>query len=211
MYGEPIPVSEPRTAAEVMANVMAVRSRLHQKACMEKRLARLARIEEHAAEAHAPREAPIIIVEEEPAAPERDIIHVATPLSTRKISEEEAIELHELSAIVGTRKAAFRHARRIIYWVCDRCGLTVQDVIGGRRQANVVRARHLAIQMICHSRKCKILTLTQIGTIFGGKDHTTILAAAAKAPSFRNRRPRLTLQARATIGCAGLALARALR
>jgi len=80
------------------------------------------------------------------------------------------------------------YLRRIVAWVADRYGFTPEEIYGKRRSPDIVRARHLAIQMIAHSKRLKCMSLPEIGRRMGGRDHTTILHAARKAPSYRNAR-----------------------
>lgn len=61
--------------------------------------------------------------------------------------------------------------------VCDRYGLTPQELIAERRSRPLVRTRQVAMYL------CSVLTgksLPALGRSFGGKDHTTVLHAIRK-------------------------------
>lgn len=62
--------------------------------------------------------------------------------------------------------------------VARRMRVKLVDLRGSTRQANIVRARGLAILL---SRKLTPSSLQQIGQYFGGRDHSTILHAFRKA------------------------------
>jgi hypothetical protein len=67
--------------------------------------------------------------------------------------------------------------REIQIAVCDRYGLTLQELIAERRFRLLVRTRQVAMYL------CSALTgksLPAIGRSFGGKDHTTVLHAIRK-------------------------------
>ncbi len=213
MYGAPIPVvdysnqSDIRTAimasakqrrereARIAASVQAqherdtspkFQTRLTRQAGA--RLERLDRIQKHASG-----ETRAVSVAPEPQMPGfRDIIDVATPEMSI-----EGRELQEQSIYIRARFSARDYAFKIIRWVAKRYRFYPEQLLADRRRADIVRARHLAIQIIAHSRKCQILSIAQIGRYFGNRDHTTILNAACKAPSFRARRPSKPIKERA--------------
>ena len=62
---------------------------------------------------------------------------------------------------------------------CIRCvseatGITVAQITGESRRAAIVKARHAAMYL-AHRQFGK--SSTQIGIAFGGRDHTTVIAA----------------------------------
>jgi len=61
---------------------------------------------------------------------------------------------------------------QIIRHVADEYGITTQDLTTKRRDKNIVLARQTAIYL---SRELTDFSLPEIGKLFGGKDHTTIL------------------------------------
>lgn len=62
----------------------------------------------------------------------------------------------------------------IIFVVSGVCGVDREEVVGKRRLAAVVRARHIAM-WICLA--IKGMSLTAIGEKFGGRDHSTVIHA----------------------------------
>lgn len=62
--------------------------------------------------------------------------------------------------------------REIMAIVSEKTGIAVSRIKSAERSSDVVRARFLAIFIL---RYVSILTLSQIGTCIGGRDHTTVL------------------------------------
>jgi hypothetical protein len=62
----------------------------------------------------------------------------------------------------------------IIFVVSGVCGVDKEQVVGKRRLAAVVRARHIAIWICLAIRS---MSLTAIGQHFGGRDHSTVIHA----------------------------------
>lgn len=61
--------------------------------------------------------------------------------------------------------------------VARKMGIKLTDLRGSSRQAKIVRARGIAFLL---SRKLTSLSLQQIGSFFGGRDHSTVLHACRK-------------------------------
>jgi chromosomal replication initiator protein len=61
--------------------------------------------------------------------------------------------------------------------ICRRLQVKLLDVRGTSREANIMRARSLAIYL---TRKLTTLSLLQIGEYFAGRDHSTILHSIRK-------------------------------
>lgn len=68
--------------------------------------------------------------------------------------------------------------RQIINEVAEKHGVTYEDIIGKSRKANIVAARHEAIEAV-HRARPK-LSLNGIARHFGNRDHTTIFHALTK-------------------------------
>ncbi|MFZ5666939.1 MAG: helix-turn-helix domain-containing protein [Pseudomonadota bacterium] len=64
-------------------------------------------------------------------------------------------------------------AKRIIEIVAKHTDVSVDDMTGPRRHSNLVTARHLAAALIRQWRPD--LSYPQIGRLFGGRDHSTII------------------------------------
>ena len=63
--------------------------------------------------------------------------------------------------------------RAIIREVAERHGVTLADVLGHCRERRVMRARHEAVLAVRQARPR--MSLPELGRVFGGRDHTTIL------------------------------------
>jgi chromosomal replication initiator protein len=61
--------------------------------------------------------------------------------------------------------------------VCRYFGLTKDDLLGNKRQQNIVFPRQVAMYL---ARELTDLSLPRIGAEFGGKDHTTVMHATSK-------------------------------
>jgi hypothetical protein len=73
-------------------------------------------------------------------------------------------------------------ARRIVVEVAERHGLAVEDILGPRRSAALIAARHEAMAEVY--TRCPALTLPQMGVLFK-RDHTTVLSALKKLKVWR--------------------------
>lgn len=65
----------------------------------------------------------------------------------------------------------------------DYPGLTVSDICGTRRSVSIVEPRHKAMARVYEERRD--LSLGDIGKHFGGRDHSTALAAVKKMGVWR--------------------------
>ncbi len=68
-------------------------------------------------------------------------------------------------------------AEKILNTVCDFFKVTKEDLIGKKKNKEIVEPRQLCIYLINDMLN---IPLTAIGTIFGGRDHTTIMHARDK-------------------------------
>ena len=66
---------------------------------------------------------------------------------------------------------------KIISVVCDYFNISYQDIIGKKKNKEIVEPRMIAIYLISELLN---LPLVNIGKIFGGRDHTTIMHSRDK-------------------------------
>ena len=78
---------------------------------------------------------------------------------------------------IGTKPSRKMTAKEILHRVASRHNLSVDTLLGPRRQKHIVAARHEAIFLIAEETQ---LSLPQIGMVCGKRDHTTILHALRK-------------------------------
>jgi chromosomal replication initiation ATPase DnaA len=64
-------------------------------------------------------------------------------------------------------------ARRIIEIVSRHTGVSVEEIKGHRRNLALIHARHIATLLVRYHRPD--LSYPQIGKVFGGRDHSTII------------------------------------
>jgi chromosomal replication initiator protein len=79
---------------------------------------------------------------------------------------------------VPTRVAA----NDIIDLVCQHYNVRLNDLLSQRRTKNLAFPRHVAMYL---TKELTQLTLTEIGSFFGGRDHSTVLHAINKIKSLR--------------------------
>lgn len=87
---------------------------------------------------------------------------MARPLSSELIAE----------VIPTTRSAAATSAEEIQQRVAERFGISRAELVGSSRAATPLRARQVAIYL---TRELTDLSLPQIGRLYGGRDHSTVL------------------------------------
>jgi len=65
----------------------------------------------------------------------------------------------------------------ILKTVAEHFHVAIQDIKGNRRSRNIIQPRQIAMFL---TRKLTSLSLPEIGSAFGGKDHTTVLHSCKK-------------------------------
>lgn len=89
-------------------------------------------------------------------------------LMARPLSSELIAEVIPRS----TRSAAATSAEEIQQRVAERFGISRAELVGSSRAATPLRARQVAIYL---TRELTDLSLPQIGRLYGGRDHSTVL------------------------------------
>jgi len=87
---------------------------------------------------------------------------LARPLSSELIAE----------VIPQARSAQATSVEEIQQQVAERFGISRAELVGGSRAATPLRARQVAIYL---TRELTDLSLPQIGRLYGGRDHSTVL------------------------------------
>ena len=84
------------------------------------------------------------------------------------------LELSEtaLKEIIDSRKVKIITAEMIMQSVSDYYNVTLSEMVGPTRKREITIPRQVAIYL---TREMTGMSLPQIGTVFGGRDHTTIL------------------------------------
>lgn len=88
----------------------------------------------------------------------------------KEITVEDAKTL--LSGVICGAEPPEAVAERVITAVANRYGVSAEDIKGTRRSKEIVVPRQIAVYVVNHVTN---LTLKNIGGIFGGKDHSTVL------------------------------------
>ena len=77
-----------------------------------------------------------------------------------------------LKEIIDSRKVKIITAEMIMQSVSDYYNVTLSEMVGPTRKREITIPRQVAIYL---TREMTGMSLPQIGTVFGGRDHTTIL------------------------------------
>ncbi|MBI4038666.1 chromosomal replication initiator protein DnaA [Candidatus Daviesbacteria bacterium] len=70
------------------------------------------------------------------------------------------------------QKSLSGNPKQILSLVCDFFNLTTKDLVGPKRQKELVLPRHITMYILSEELK---LTVEKIGQILGGRDHTTVM------------------------------------
>ena len=90
------------------------------------------------------------------------------------VKEPITLELCEsaLKEVFDSRRHKQITAELIMNTVCDYYGLTIDDMTGPTRKREITVPRQIAMYL---TREMTGMSLPQIGNVFGGRDHTTVL------------------------------------
>lgn len=103
---------------------------------------------------------------------------IARLLEQAEISRQMFAANHMLDAVAEVEKVEPRiFVRDIIKACADHWRVTVLDIKSSRRPMSIVVPRQVGMYLSRQLTKC---SLPEIGRIFGGRDHTTILHAVNK-------------------------------
>ena len=80
----------------------------------------------------------------------------------------------------------------IIDSVCNRLGVTKDEIMSRRRFKHIVEARQIAMYVIHKRISC---TLDEIGRVFNGLDHSTVLYSIKTVSNFIEMKDRVGLVA----------------
>jgi chromosomal replication initiator protein len=105
---------------------------------------------------------------------------MARPLSAELIAEVLPADIAALERPT---------AERIQAAACDALGVTHEELVGGRRTRQALRARQVAIYL---TRELTDMSLPEIGRNFGGRDHSTILNAIQRVADQLDSNPNLS-------------------
>ena len=102
-------------------------------------------------------------------------LRAVVQLEDQKITKEKIEEI--ISIIDPGNIPTSVLVERILTTVGEKYGVSVEDLKSKTKTASVANARHIAIYLI---RKETNMSFKDIGKIFGGRDHTTIMASFEK-------------------------------
>lgn len=97
-----------------------------------------------------------------------------------KISGKKSATLEDVVEIFKNQKEELKNELtpdKIIDVVCDYFNITKEDIVGKKKSKEIVEPRMIAIYLISELLS---LPLVNIGKVFGGRDHTTIMHSRDK-------------------------------
>ncbi len=97
-----------------------------------------------------------------------------------KISGKKFASIEDVSEIFENQKEELKNdltADKVIEVVCDYFNISKEDITGKKKSKEIVEPRMIAIYLISELLS---LPLVNIGKIFGGRDHTTIMHSRDK-------------------------------
>ena len=97
-----------------------------------------------------------------------------------KISGKKIATIEDVSEIFKNQKEEMKNElspEKIMSVVCDYFNISKDDIVGKKKNKEIVEPRMLAIYLI---NELLSLPLVNIGKIFGGRDHTTIMHSRDK-------------------------------
>ncbi len=106
-------------------------------------------------------------------------------------SSNQRQDLSHLIAQAGNDKPQPLSCQEIMGQVAKHFSLSVEELISHRRQQKTVLARQIAI-FIC--RQLHNTSFTQIGSLFGGRNHSSVIYAFKRIQSLQKDRPELKSQ-----------------
>jgi hypothetical protein len=113
------------------------------------------------------------------ASVQRDVLYISTrrngyiydqPIGPRRPAFQDII-------VPSSSASTWNHVRRILHEVSVKHGVTIVDICSKRRPLHLVTARHEACYRLRHETTW---SYPRIGTILGGRDHTTIIHGVRK-------------------------------
>lgn len=90
---------------------------------------------------------------------------------------------HALKDRIETRTRAV-NAENIRDVVAEYYGISVKDLVGKKRARNIARPRQIAMALV---RELTQDSFPEIGQVFGGRDHTTVIHACEKVNELRTQ------------------------
>jgi chromosomal replication initiator protein dnaA len=70
-------------------------------------------------------------------------------------------------------------AKKVMEQISSQYGVSINDMISKKRQKKVVETRQIAMYLLKNNDDLD-LSLTAIGGLFGGKDHSTVISSIRK-------------------------------
>ena len=119
-------------------------------------------------------------------AAERRLALVADALADLSKNGGESADKTQAAAAVATLSVP--RLRDIKQAVCRAYGFGLAELDGEKRFGRIVRARHVAMYLV---RELAGSSLSEIGALFGGRDHTTALYACKRIAKDRARDAKL--------------------
>ena len=112
----------------------------------------------------------------------RELEGTLTNLNARAklLNEQITLELvQEMLMHNVKRKQSKMTAQKVIEMISVHCSISVADMKSKKRQKKIVETRQIAMYLLKNNDDLD-LSLTAIGGLFGGKDHSTVISSIRK-------------------------------
>lgn len=84
------------------------------------------------------------------------------------------IASHAIKEMIGRNGTGKVNCNHLVNSICEYYGISLADIIGSKRNRELVRPRKLAMYLLRHEIG---MSYPKIGELLGGKDHTTVMHA----------------------------------
>lgn len=112
---------------------------------------------------------------------EGNLLHIMTEFEASNISVDKLADKITLGE--GSTDINYFHPDEVINNLCNYYKIKPTQIKSGKRDASIVRARHMAMYLLRNELK---LSYVEIGNLLGGRDHTTIMHGVGKIESMKD-------------------------
>ena len=112
----------------------------------------------------------------------RELEGILTNLNARAKLLNEPITIDQVQEMLShniKKERSKMTAQKVIEMISLHYGVSVDDMKSKKRQKKIVESRQIAMYILKHNVELD-LSLTAIGGLFGGKDHSTVISSIRK-------------------------------
>ena len=119
----------------------------------------------------------------------RELEGILTNLNARAKLLNEPITIDQVQEMLShniKRERSKMTAQKVIEMISSHYGVSVEDIKSKKRQKKIVESRQIAMFILKHNVELD-LSLTAIGGLFGGKDHSTVISSIRKVEELKEQ------------------------